>query len=112
MTRKVKVGLNSTGIIDRFHAQSFAFPVLPLELGAVSDLLVEAPEKDRVEYPILTVYKDRHPFLDNPSKNVPICLLTNIHAQLVKEPGSTNSLCIPPFLSGAGEISPAPDILM
>jgi hypothetical protein len=107
MTREVKVGLNSTGIIDRFHAQSFAFPVLPLELVAVSDLLVEAPEKYSVEYPIPTVYKDRHPFLiDNPSKTVPICLLTNIHAQLNKEPGSTNSISFPPsLLSGAGVTS-------
>ena len=102
MTRKVKVGLNSTGIIDRFHAQSFAFPILPLELGAISDLLVEAPEKDSVEYPIPAVYKDCHPFLiDNPSKIVPIYLLTDIRAQLIKEPGSTNSISFPPFFVGS-----------
>jgi len=112
MTHIVKVGLNSTGIIDRFHEQSSPFSSLPLELETFSGLLVEAPEKDSIEYPIPTVYPDRRPFsIDNPFKTVSIFLLTNIHAQLIKEPSSTNSRSFPPLYCWEREISPAPNIL-
>jgi len=107
VTDKVKVGLNSTGIIYQSHTQSFAFPILPSALGTVLDLLVEAPKKYSVEYPVLTVYKDCHPFLiDNLSQTVPVCLFTNIHDQLIKEPGSMNSISfLPSLLLGAGVTS-------
>lgn len=110
VTNKVKVGPNSTGIIDQSHTQSFTFPILPSEVGVVSDLLTETPKKYSVEDPVLTVYKDCHPFLiDNPSKTVPTCLLTNIHAQLIKEPGSMNSISfLPYFIVGNGSDSLLP----
>jgi len=103
MTGKVRDGLISAGKIGQFCAKNVPFRILALGLASVLDLFVETVKKQAVDHPIPTLYQDDHPCVVDNFGNVPICLTTNTHPQLITVPRSTNSTSFPPFLLlGAG----------
>ncbi len=97
MTEKTKVGLIDAGKNGRGHAENITFCIPPVELAAVSDVLMKAAAKYAADYQIPTVYQHHRPILAiNLIEAVLICSNTDAHPQLTKEPPNL----FPPFYFG------------
>ena len=102
MTKKTKVGLIGAGSLNRSHIKNITFRTAQTDLVAFLALFTQTAESYLADCPLPTVYNDHHPILTHSTFNtIPICPITNIHAQLTKEPGSTHSISFPPFYVGS-----------
>jgi hypothetical protein len=112
MTGKVNIGLNGTDNIDRVCAKSFTLYFFQAKPANISDMF--SGNFQKLHHRSLNFHLLQQS-LPNHSSNlfeiVPIYLLADTDAQSIKNQGSTDSTCFPPFYYWEQEQSPAPVIL-
>jgi myo-inositol 2-dehydrogenase/D-chiro-inositol 1-dehydrogenase len=107
---KINVGLIGAGRIGRVHAENLVYRVPQANLGAVSDVFVEAAETLAAELGIAAVHQDPRRILEDKAIDaVLICSSTDTHARLMEDAAKAGKqiFCEKPIALDLGEIDRA-----